>query len=169
MHSALLLAVSRAEEDRERLHQGLVRSLAALVPALMQDCLREATIVGAPDAGLEKIADHAGCGLALDRDPARALAAALGDARCDRVFVLRAGCVPLSGYIDELKDLDGAPRALALRLEPAGFAQRLAPRLSPVVGLSAPRRSCLEIRFSDAAEGARKLRASTLRTRAREV
>lgn len=169
MHSALLLAAAPAGEDRERLRQGLVRSLAALVPALVQDCLREATIVGAPDVGLEEIADHAGCGLALDDAPARALATALGRARCDRVFVLRAGCVPLAGYIDELKDLEGDRRALALRLEPAGFAQRLAPRLSPVVGLSAPRLACLDSPFPNLAEGARKLRALTLRTRAREI
>ncbi len=169
MHSALVLVRTVAGERRERLHQALVRSLAALVPALMEDCLREATLVGAPDLGLADIADHAGCGLSVDADPARAFESALAAARCDRVFVLEAGYAPLAGFIDELKELEGARGAFALRLAPDGLLARLAPRLSPVVGLSAPRRACMARGFAGAAAAAGGLGARTLATRARRV
>ncbi len=169
MHSALLLVDDSARSDVERAHQGLVRSLAALVPALLRDGLREAVIVGAPGLGLEKIADHAGCALVVATDRAGALAAALKAARSERVFLLRAGFAPTHGFIDELVDLALSDAAYALRLEPVGLAQRLAPNLAPAVGLSARRQACLAKGFVDCAQGARLLRAKTLKARARDL
>ena len=104
MLSAIVLAPSGSDPAAGRAQEATVRSLAALVGAAIADIVRDACIVGPPDARLVSVADHAGCALVEDADPARGLAAALKGARSDHVFVLAAGYAPMSGFNDEMSD-----------------------------------------------------------------
>lgn len=171
MLSAIVLAPSGSDPAAGRAQEAAVRSLGALVGAAIADIVRDACIVGPPGAGLSSIADHAGCALVEDADPARGLAAALKGARSDRVFVLAAGYAPMSGFNDEMSDwaLGAAPSAVALRAEPQNLAQRIFPSLARCVGVVASRQDMLAAAGDAPAALARKLAARTLVTRARRV
>ena len=171
MLSAIVLAPGPTEASHPRLQEALVRSLSVLVGAAVADLVRDACIVGPPGLRLEAIADHAGCGLIEDSDPRRALTEALRAVRSERVFVLAGGFAPGSGFIDEMSDwLDAVVSpAAALRCEADSLLRRMAPSLSPVVGLVAARPDCLAATAATPASLARALKAKTLRTRARRV
>lgn len=171
MLSAIVLAPSGADPAAGRIQEATVRSLAALVGAAIADIVRDACIVGPPGARLASVADHAGCALVEDADPARGLAAALKAARGDRVLVLAAGYAPMSGFIDEMSDWSSsaAPPAVALRAEPENLAQRVFPSLARCVGVVASRPDMLAVAGYAPAALARKLAARTLVTRARRV
>ncbi|MFO1114882.1 MAG: transposase [Beijerinckiaceae bacterium] len=149
-----------------------MRSLAVLVGAAVADLVRDAVIAGPAGVRLDRIADHAGCGLVEDDAPDRALGAALAMARCDHVLVLQGGYAPGLGFIDEATDwlaMRGRHDAAALRAEPENLAQRLLPTLAPAAGVLARRSDCLALSASDLPGIARKLRARTLRSRARRL
>ncbi|HMN70949.1 MAG TPA: transposase [Rhodoblastus sp.] len=171
MLSVIVLAPSGSDPAAGRVQEAVVRSLAALVGAAVADVVRDVCLVGAPEARLSAVADHAGCALVEDADAGRGLAQALRAARGDRIFVLAAGYAPRSGFIDEMSDwaLSAAPPAAALRAEPASLAQRLFPSLALCVGVVARKQDVMGAPGDTPAALARKLRARTLVTRARRV
>ncbi len=171
MLSVILLAPSGADPMAGRVQDAVVRSLAALVGAAVADVVRDVCLVGAPEARLSAVADHAGCALVEDSDFGRGVAQAVRAARGDRIFVLAAGYAPMSGFIDEMSDwaMSATPPAAALRAEPASFAQRLFPSLARCVGIVASRQDIVSAAGATPAEFARNLGARTLLTRARRV
>ena len=149
MISALVLA-DDASFPQPASADAVVRTLSALIPATIEGLIRDVAVTGLDGRReLLKIADHAGCELILSADHAQLLPAALKAARCDLVFVLKAGFAPNPGYIEEISDRfqsSRAPSALLMRREPETFFTRLLPQFSPVAGfvtkrsaLSAPR------------------------------
>lgn len=171
MLSAIVLAPFGADPAAGRAQEAAIRSLAALVGAAIADVVRDACVVGAPGAGLASIADHAGCALVEDTEPARGLAIALKKMRSDRIFLLAAGYAPMSGFIDEMSDwsLAAVPPAMALRAEPESLAQRIFPSLARCVGVVAARPDMLAVAGDNPGALAQKLAARTLLTRARRV
>ncbi|MDE2362774.1 MAG: transposase [Hyphomicrobiales bacterium] len=170
MLSAIVIAPRQG--DVIRTQEAVVRTLGVLVGASVADLVRDACIAGPPGLKLDIVADHAGCAIAAHADPARALNAALLQARCDHVLVLEGGAAPAFGFIDELSDwvaARGAHAAVAFRLEAETLTHRIFPALAPVVGLVARKTDCLAVEAPGAAAIARKLRAKTLRTRARKL
>ena len=171
MLSAIVLA-PRTSTDVSRTQEAVVRSLGVLVGAAVADLVRDACVVGPPGMRLESIADHAGCNLVEETNAAQAMHDALMQARCDHVFVLQGGYAPAFGFIDEMSDwlaARGAHDAAALRVEGETALQRIFPTLAPVAGLVARKMDCLGAGAVDAPGLARKLRARTLRSRARRL
>ena len=170
MLSAIVLA-PRNETDVFRVQDAVVRTLSVLVGAAVADLVRDACVVGPPGMRLESIADHAGCELVEGADASRAFKAALGQARCDSVLVLKGGYAPAFGFIDEMSDWLAARDlpAAALRREAETLAQRLFPALAPAMGVIGKKSECLAAGASEPAGLARKLRARTLRTKARRL
>ncbi|MFV0281305.1 MAG: transposase, partial [Rhodoblastus sp.] len=66
MLSAIVLAPNGADPLSARANEAVARSLGALVGAAVANVVRDACIVGAPQAGLAALADHAGCALIED-------------------------------------------------------------------------------------------------------
>ena len=120
--------------------EAVVRTLAALVPSVVEGLVRDVTLaapVGAPQ--IRDIADHAGCTLAESGSGA-ALSAGFAAARGDLILVLLAGRAPGAGFSGEVADrfevaASRAPRSAILRAEPDKFHRRLLPALAPVEGL----------------------------------
>ena len=145
MLSTLVLAPSFASSTSATLAP-VVRTLAALVPLTVEGLVRDVTVVtSGPDAGLQRVADHAGCGLVAAPAFEAALRQGLAAARSSKVFVLRAGATLDRGFLDEGARLLG-PEAnpddtgvLLLRQTPEGLATRLLPDLAPVAGIIASR------------------------------
>ena len=172
MLSAIVLAPQQAGDDTLKSQESVVRSLAVLVGAAVADLVRDAVIAGPADLRLGKIADHAGCGLAEDDAPERALGAALRQVRCDHVLVLQGGFAPGFGFIDEATDwlsMRGRHDAAALRAEPETFIQRLAPAAAPARGILGRKSDCLDVSARSVPDLAKRLRARTLRSRARRL
>jgi len=171
MLSVIVLAPSVADPAAGRVHEAVVRSLAALVGAAVADVVRDACIVGDPSQRLASVADHAGCALVEEADPGAGLRKAIAAVRGDRIFLLAAGYAPMSGFNDEMSDwaLSATPPAAALRAEPASLAQRLFPSWAPCVGVVAMRQDMTTVAAESPAALARKLGARTLVTRARRV
>ena len=171
MLSVIVLAPSGADPAAGRVHEAVVRSLAALVGAAVADVVRDACIVGAPTDRLAAVADHAGCAIVEDSNAGKGVATAIRATRGDRVFVLAAGYAPLTGFIDEISDwsMSAAPPAVALRAEPGSLAQRLFPSLARCVGIIAAKQDMLAVVGDNPAALARKLGARALVTRARRV
>lgn len=112
----LTAAILAREGDEER----LARTLAALVPAVLDSFLREAMVVdggGAP--GLMLVADHAGCALVPD------LRAAAETARGEWLLILEAGARLEEPWVEVARNHIAATR------QPASFKlrERLLPRL----------------------------------------
>ncbi len=152
--------------------EAIVRTLAALVPAVVAGVARDFTLAGLSGApGLEEIADHAGCALALADGPDAVLAAGLGRARGDHLLVLRAGFAPGAGFLEEAGDLIGGAfaGAVLLRSEAETLVTRLAPDLASVQGVIVAR-SRMASGARDIAGLARGVKpARTMRARLRRV
>ena len=152
--------------------EAVVRTLAALVPAVVAGIARDFTLAGVTGApGMEEIADHAGCALALAERPEGVLAAGLASARGDLLLVLRAGFAPGAGFVDEAGDLmaGGFSGVALLRAEAETLVTRLAPDLASVQGVIVAR-SRLATGARDIGGLARGVRpARTLRSRLRRV
>ena len=88
MLSALVLAPQNAPPHAAAM---VVRSLAALVPLVVQGLVRDVLLVGPATSAWQGIADHGGCGLA------ETMAKAMVLAREPWVFVLQAGFAPVAG------------------------------------------------------------------------
>ena len=152
--------------------EAVVRTLSALVPAAVEGLLRDVTIAApAGIAGLENIADHAGCGLVEAADSRAAILAALAGTRESTIFLIRAGLAPEAGFASELAEcLDEGQGCARMRENPHNFITRLLPGLAPVAALLATREKLAAIADHDLAVMSRRLGAApTLRLRARRV
>jgi hypothetical protein len=93
--------------------------------------------------------------------------------RAEILFVLEGGYAPPHGFADEAGDLllePGAFRGALLRLAPDSFATRLAPALSPPVGVLALRQAAATAAPSDLADLVRRLKIRrTLNVRAQRL
>ena len=154
MLSALVLCPLHPDQ-RPVSSEAVVRTLGALVPAIVDGIVRDVVLVAAQaNRDLQHIADHAGCALitapssdlpmqqgliqeGLIQEGLRAL-------RGSHVFILRAGLIPETGFADELADClaDHIPSAL-MREQPQSFLQRLLPQLAPIGGLLAEKQALL--------------------------
>jgi len=172
MLSAIILACDRSAPEPASL-EAVVRSLSSLVPATIEGLVRNVTLASAGESeDLRKIADHAGCEIAMAADASGVIAAGLGGARGDLLLILRAGYAPQAGFIEEVADCfqrATRPEALLFRAVPEGLLTRLAPGLSPVQGLVA-KRGGLDRASPDLASLVRRAgSAPTARTRLRRV
>ncbi len=155
--------------------ESVVRTLAALVPGVVEGLIRDLTLAVWPDGeSMRAIADHAGCALAVAQRPEALVSAGLAAARGADLLVLRAGYAPQAGFVEEISDLlrkrvAGESLAALWRAEPEGVAARLVPSLAPVCGLIAARDG-LPPGAADFAALARAVQPMpTLRTRLRRV
>lgn len=175
MLSAIILAFERPgvePSDAAARRERTARSLASLVDACVQGLVADATIVGPPQFGLDKVADEAGSAF-VETDDARAgLAEALQAARYPHVFVLAAGHAVERGFVEEVSDLiayGDLARPHLLRAAPDSFVTRLAPGFAKPVGIVAVKSAAVAARAADIAALAKKLRAVDLSSRARRV
>lgn len=152
-----------------------MRTLAALVAVNVAGLLRDVTIAGGLDHGLESIADHAGCQYSEAEREEDWLDQALQAARGPNLFLIRSGFAPEAGFIDEAGDFlalggDGRTGTAALRAVPESFIERLFPARAPLAGFIAPRAMCLKAPRGSFSALARFIRpAKTLRTCARRT
>ena len=123
----------------------LVRTLVSLVPATVEGVVRDVTVLApGADDGVRRVTDHAGCALVACGAFEAAFAQALGDARSERLFILRAGAAFDRGFVDEIAMLLGPTRSepetvWLLRESPDGMLSRLLPARAPVAGVIARR------------------------------
>lgn len=170
MLTAVLLAFDPPGAPLRR--DAVTRSLASLVEACVRGLVADAVLAGPPQRNLSEVADDAGCGLVESANADAALGQALGLARCDHILLLRAGCAPERGFIDEAQDAFayGPPaHALVLRSASHSLLTHLAPRLAAPVGVIAARRDIAAAQTADFIRLARRLRGADLSTRARRV
>ncbi len=170
MLTAILLAYSTPAAPLRR--DAIARSLTSLVDACVQGLVADAVLVGAPQSGLDAIADDAGCELVERQIASEGLAEALAAARRDHVFLLAAGAAVERGFVDEINDVlaYGAPdRALVLRLAPHSLLTRLSPGFSQAVGIVAPKAALRGGETADLSRLARRLRCAELTCRARRT
>ena len=140
----------------------VVRTLAALVPLVVQGLVRDVVLVGPAIPALSDIADQGGCALSPT------LAGAMAAARVPWLLVITAGFAPEAGFADEAGDFIAAGRGAALMLaRPDGLFTRLFPDSAALAGVILPRSTPSA---SDLA-GLARLAAprKTLATRARRV
>lgn len=155
--------------DKRR--EGVARSLASLVSCVVEGIIADAALVGPASAGLELIADEAGCALIAATEARQGLHEALARARCADVFVLAAGCAVESGFGDAARDalaFGGLDRARVLRLAPNGLLTWLAPNLARPAGLIARKELVAKAKSATPPQLARELRAAEFEARARK-
>ena len=157
------------------LPEAIARSLAALVPGVIDGIIRDVTLCVARDTPqAHAIADHAGCNLVEAATAVEILAKGLAAARGERILVLEAGFAPEAGFLDEVGDLfdrtaSSAPDAAIMRVQPETMMQRLVPAFAPVRAIIA-RRAALAPGAGDLAALLRGFAAPVpLRTRLRRV
>ena len=169
MFSCLVAAFP--EEQGALSPEGVVRTLAALVPGAVAGLIGDVTLVGpAGFADLGHIADHAGCEFYAGGEE-ELLQRGLMAGRRELSLVIRSGYVPGSGFLDELADLvgrrAGAFRAAVLRERKEGMAGLLT--RGRVAAIVAHRRALLVLcpcnfdRMARRARPDRKLRGGALR------
>lgn len=108
----------------------VVRSLAALVPLVVEGLVRDVILMGPAAAVWHGIADHGGCRLAGSMPQALVLA------RGPWVFVLQAGFAPDAGFAEEAADfMASGTGAALLRAQPTGFFTRLFPDSAALAGI----------------------------------
>ncbi|WP_395666430.1 transposase [Methylocella sp.] len=171
MLSAVVLYEASAAVDVEPV-ECLVRSLASLVRANVEGLVRDVRIAGPRGAGLDIVADHAGCGLIEADEKTERMRAAISAAHGPHLLLLRAGFAPQQGFIEEAGDFLQVDRAgtAFLRAVPERLLERLFPRAAPLAGLIAPRERCLRALAGDlSALAVAVAPAITLRTPARRV
>jgi hypothetical protein len=169
MLTAILLAYDTPGAARR---EPIVRGLASLIDACVQGLVADAVLAGPPGAGLETLADEAGCAFVEALSPRDGFARALAMARHADVLLLRAGHAVERGFADEVRDalaFGDRSRALILRAAPDSLLTRLAPNFAPPVGLIAGKRALLAAETADLPTLARRLRGVELTTRARRT
>ncbi|NDA45968.1 MAG: hypothetical protein EBY21_01560 [Alphaproteobacteria bacterium] len=137
VHCPALRHHTQASSEGHVSSEAIVRTLGALVPAIIEGILRDVILVAAAaDQDLQHIADHAGCALLEANAPAPIFQQGLKAMRGQNVFILRAGLIPDSGFADELADcLAERVTSCVLREHPQTMLQRLLPNLAPIGGL----------------------------------
>ncbi len=169
MLTVLLLAFDSPARSLRR--DAVARSLASLVEACVNGVVADAILVGAPDGGLDRIADDSGCARVECARADVGLPQALALARLDDIFLLEAGYAVDRGFVEEVGDAlaFGADRALILRAAPHSLLTRLAPPLAAPVGLIANKAALRQAGGADLRRLARKLKGADLTTSARRV
>ncbi|WP_363347361.1 transposase [Methylocystis echinoides] len=170
MLTALLLAHGPSAAPLRR--DAIARSLASLVESCVQGLVADAVLIGAPQRGLETIADEAGCALVETASAEEGLAQGLDVARRDHILLLSAGSAVERGFVDEIDDVfayGARDRALVLRLAPHSFWTRLAPGFSEPVGIIATKSALRAAATADLARLAKKLGCAELACRARRT
>lgn len=82
-----------------------VETLAALVEAVADGVLRDATLIGPPSDALDRVADAAGAArIAFEGTRASMIKRAASHAKSDWLFVVTAGCVPTGEWISALAE-----------------------------------------------------------------
>jgi hypothetical protein len=161
--------------DGERLvRERIVRSLSSLIEGCVQGLFADAALAGPAGAGLDRIADEAGCQLVEAIEPREALAKALALTRCADVFLLRAGYAVERSFIEEARDVLAfdalaAGGSAVLRAAPTTLLTRLAPGLAEPVGLLARKETLAGAGLGELPGLARRLRGADLATRARRA
>jgi hypothetical protein len=168
---SVVVAVLNARGASPLSAEAVVRTLSALVPAVIEGVLRDVTLAapsGHPE--MRKIADHAGCEL-VEGEGAELLRMGVESARGPNIFLLRAGRAPESGFAEEISDALGrTERSALLREAPMSPLTRIAPGFAPLAGLMAQRDRLLAVSGGTLGAYARAVKpAITLRTRARLV
>ena len=168
MISALILAF--ADDSSPVSPEGLVRSLASIVPVAIESVLRDVVLIApaAPEdrhEDLRAICDHAGCDLLFAPAEGEALRMGLSALRQDLALILRAGFAPRPGFAVELADLArlaaaGQGRGAVLWAERPGLRRFLGLR-PPVVALLGRRPALLAASAGSFNETARRLRPTT--------
>ena len=170
MLTAVLLAYDAPAQPLRR--DAITRSLASLVDACVQGLVGDAVLVGAPERGLDKVADEAGCALVEAARVEDGLKEALALARQEGLLLLLAGHAVERGFVDEVNDVfayGDRDRALVLRLAPDSLLTRIAPRLAAPVGLVTSKKALREAASADLKALARRLRGAELRSSARRA
>lgn len=140
----------------------VVRSLAALVPLVVEGLVRDVVLMGPTAAEWQGIADHGGCRLA------ESMAQALALARGPWVFVLQAGFAPNAGFAEEVSDFMALGTGAAmLRAHPTGFFTRLFPDSAALAGIILSAQGHSGTCLADLAKNAAP--RQTMATRARRV
>ena len=169
---SLILTCFESTLSEAKRREGVVRSLASLVPCVVEGIVADAALIGPQGADLESVADEAGCALIETTDAARGLGAALARARCPHVLLLSAGYAVHAGFSDAARDLlafGGLAQARVLRLEPNSVLTRLAPGLARPVGVLATKQALLSARSTSPGAIARQLRAAEFSAMARRA
>jgi len=174
MCAAMLTAILLAYDAPAQPLRGdaVARSLASLVEACVQGLVADAALVGAPERGLDRIADDAGCALIETARAEEGFARALALARRDDVLTMLAGYAVERGFIDEVQDAfayGDRARPLILRAAPDSLLTRLAPRLSAPVAVIARKSALRDAAFADLTQLAKSLGGADLATRARRT
>ena len=82
-----------------------VETLAALVEAVADGVLRDATLIGPPSDALDRVADAAGATrIAFEGTRVETIKRAAIQAKSDWIFVVTAGCVPTGAWISALAE-----------------------------------------------------------------
>lgn len=142
---SVLLFGSRTASGRPPRSEDVVRGLASLVPAAVEGVVREVQLLAeqaaqdTEDRTLAGVAEHAGCAYVAGVFP-EILPRAAAAARSPFVLLLLAGASFDRALIDEMAAVathgsDRIASGVALKALDGGLLGRLAPRLSPTVGL----------------------------------
>jgi hypothetical protein len=147
--AALSLIVLCPSSAGDRTTESVVRTLSAFIAASVRGLVRDAVLAGPPRADLRFIAEHAGCAIAEAETEADALHLAFSLSRAADLFILYAGHVPETGFVEAVEDFlrsgHGSEHGWVARIMPENAIQRFLPRLAPAVGLLAPRRLCANV------------------------
>ncbi len=138
--AVIFIGEKSLEAGQKNASLALSRSLGALVAAAIAGVLRDVILAGPKGLDLDFIAEHAGCAVVEGEDEGEWLSEALELARGPQCLMLCAGYVPGTGFIEELQDLSAGhlPFTGLYRADPQHLAERLFPRLTPIVGAVAP-------------------------------
>ena len=165
----VLVPARHRSDDPDRFREIVARSLVWLVSAVVAGVVRDVTLAGPADVGLNEIADEAGCGLVEADDEAERIGAAVPGSRDARLLVMRAGYQPDTTLTAEMDAFIrwAAPDAAALVLAaPETLLERIFPGRAPVVGILVPVRRLGAGRFGRLVrrlKGAVRLRARAVR------
>ena len=174
MISAIVLASERhSEEDTERTHEIVVRSLVWLVSAVVAGVVRDVTLAVPAGFGLSEVADQSGCALVEADDEMGRLDAAINAARGPRLLILQAGFqidARISEEIDSFVRRAPAQASALILASPETAAQRLMPNRAPTIGVLVSREALepLPRSFASLARGVRR-GATRFATRAARI
>jgi hypothetical protein len=175
MFSTLVLFDERpAKLDKDARVEGLVRTLASLVPHHVEGILGDVRLIGPAGYGLDRIADYAGCAL-IEAKEDQSFRPIFETLRHDQFLLLRSGYALKTDFLEEARDLGRLDQrkpspALKLLAEPEHFFQRLFPGSAEIAGIIAPRSWGLAQSCGPLSVMLRGRRSSgTLRTRARRT
>ena len=150
-----------------------VRTLSALVPAVVEGLVRDVALVAAPrNPDLTHVADHAGCVLVEADETGPALEAGARQCRCPDVLVLRAGVMIDRPFLDELSGIlpvimtAEQPIDYRLTSSETGWLGRVFPSMKRTAGVLITRTRLLASGATGIDQLARRSGSKLFRTRA---